>query len=141
MSGSRPFVVVVAIALAGPLLLACHGDPARPSTPLVGVWGGAHVSLTVTDAGSHAEFDCAHGDMPTSLAADVRHAFSAAGIFVQEHPGPVRLGEMPDSHPAVYSGTVTANTMVLTVDVTDTGMVIGPFTLTRDTPGRVVKCL
>jgi hypothetical protein len=121
--------------------LACNGNPASPSTPLVGVWGGDHVSLSVTDAGSHAEFDCAHGDTPTSLAVDVRHAFRVGGTFVREHGGPILLGEVPDSHPAVYFGTVTANTMVLTVELTDTGIVIGTFTLARDTPGRVVKCL
>jgi hypothetical protein len=121
--------------------LACHGGPASPSTPLVGIWGGDHVSLSVTDAGSHAEFDCAHGDTPTSLAVDVRQAFRVGGIFVREHAGPIRLGEVLDSHPAVYFGTVTANTMVLTVELTETSIVIGTFTLTRDTPGRVVKCL
>src|SRR5260221_11650604 len=105
--------------------LACNGGPGSPSTPLVGVWGGDHVSLSVTDTGSHAEFDCAHGDTPTSLAVDARHAFRVGGIYVREHAGPIRLGEVPDSHPAVYFGTATADTMVLTVELTDADIVIG----------------
>ena len=64
--------------------LACGGGPTSPSTPLIGAWGGDHISLTVTGAG---------------------------------------------------------NTMELTVELTDTEEVIGTFTLVRDTPGRVVKCL
>jgi hypothetical protein len=105
------------------------------------VWGGDHVSLTVTAAASHAEFDCAHGDTPSALVADDLHAFKVSGSFVREHGGPIQIGETPDSHPAVYFGTVTSTTMVLTVELTDTNAVIGTFTLSRDTPGRVVKCL
>ena len=95
----------------------------------------------MTGAGSHAEFDCAHGDAPSPLTVDVRHAFNVSGTFVREHGGPVRVGEVPASHTAVYFGSVAANTMELTVELTDTEEVIGTFTLVRDTPGRVVKCL
>jgi hypothetical protein len=105
------------------------------------VWGGDHVSLTVTDAGSHAELDCAHGDIPSPWVVDAGHAFTLAGTFVREHGGPIRLGEVPDSHPATYFGTLAADTMVLTVRLNDTKDVIGTFTLIRSTPGRIVKCL
>jgi hypothetical protein len=95
----------------------------------------------VTAAGSHAEFDCAHGDTPSPLTLDDRNAFNASGTFVPEHGGPIVVGQVPDSPPAVYVGSVTADTMALTVGLTDTKDVIGTFTLVRDTPGRVVKCL
>ena len=71
---------------------------------------------------------------------DDRDAFTAGVTFVREHAGPI-VGQVPDSHPAVYFGTVTANTMALTVQLTDTRKVIGMFTLVRDTPGHVVKWL
>jgi hypothetical protein len=87
------------------------------------------------------EFDCAHGDTPSALTLDDRDAFMASGTFVREHGGPRVVGQVPDSHPAVYSGSVTATTMALTVELTDTGEALGMFTLLRDTPGRVVKCL
>jgi len=121
--------------------LACSAAPTSPSTPLIGTWGGDHVSLTVTAAASHAEFDCAHGDMPSPLTRDDRDGFNASGTFVREHGGPIFVGQVPDSHPAVYFGSVTANTMALTVELTDTREVIGMFTLVRNSPGRVVKCL
>jgi hypothetical protein len=64
-----------------------------------------------------------------------------SGTFAREHGGPVRVGQVPDSHPAAYVGSVTATTMLLTVRLTDTNEVIGTFTLSRGSPGRVVKCL
>ena len=121
--------------------LACGGNPTNPSTSPVGVWGGDHISLTVTDAGSRAEFDCAHGDIPNPWVIDTRHAFTVRGTFVRDRGGPILVGEPPDSHPADYAGSVTASTMVLTVELIDTKDVIGTFTLTRGAPGRVVKCL
>ena len=121
--------------------VACGGAPTGPSTPLTGVWGGDHVTLTVTDAGSHAEFDCAHGDMARTLAVDAGRSFNVGGTFVREHGGPIRVDDPVDSHPAVYFGSATDRTMELTVELTDTGVVIGTFTLTRAVQGRVVKCL
>jgi hypothetical protein len=119
---------------------ACS-NPANPSTPLDGQWGGDHVSLRVADTGTHFEFDCAHGDMPGALKADGRGNFSEAGTFVREHGGPIRLDEVPDAHPALYAGSVTGNSMTLSVSLTDTRQTIGSFTLARNTTGRVVKCL
>jgi hypothetical protein len=97
--------------------------------------------LTVTDAASHAEFDCAHGDIPSAMTVDDRHSFKVSGTFVREHGGPIQIGEAPDSHPALYFGTATGSTMALTVELTDSNTVIGTFTLTRGTPERIVKCL
>jgi len=121
--------------------VACGGGPTTPSTPPTGAWGGDHISLTIGDAGSRAEFDCAHGEIPNPWVVDARQAFSVRGTFVREHGGPVRIDEVPDTHPATYAGSVTGNTMVLTVELTDTRDVIGTFTLIRSGPGRVLKCL
>jgi len=118
------------------------GGPASPSTTLLsGVWGGDHVSLTITASASHAEFECAHGDTPSAFFADDRHAFKVSGTFVREHGGPIQIGEVPDSHPALYFGTAAGDAMALTVQLSDSNTVIGTFTLTRGTPGRIVKCL
>ena len=100
----RPvFVLSAAMAIS-----ACGGGPAGPSTSLTGMWGGDHIALTVADTGSHVEFDCAHGDIPGPLTADIQNAFSVSGTFGRDTGGPVRIGQVPDSHPAVYFGSVTA---------------------------------
>ena len=75
------------------------------------------------------------------LVVNARNEFDVLGTFVRERGGPVRVGDVPDSHPAAYAGSVTGTTMVLVVRLTDTNEVIGSFALSRDSPGRVAKCL
>ena len=121
---------------------ACGVASTGPSVRVgAGVWGADHVILTVADTATHLEFDCAHGDIPGALKADARGQFEAAGTFVREHGGPIREGEVPDSHPAVYSGSVSSMAMVLTIRLGDSTEMIGPFNLVRGSSGRVVKCL
>lgn|SRR2546422_3599284 len=136
---SRAGLIAIAAWLAH---AACAGAPSSPSsTVALGLWGGDHVTMTVASAGVHFEFDCAHGSVGTTLVLDARGQFSATGAFVREHGGPIRQGEESDSHPASYAGRVAANTMMLTVRLTDLAETIGTFTITYESPGRVVKCL
>jgi hypothetical protein len=104
-----------------------------------GAWGGDGVMLTVSDTATHLEFDCANGDIPGPFTADARGQFDLAGTFVQEHGGPIQ--QAPDSHPAMYSGSVSSMAMVLTVRLSDSNEMIGPFNLVRGSSGRVVNCL
>lgn len=121
---------------------SCASAPSGPSSTVApGVWGGDHVIMRVANAGTHFEFDCAHGDVETTLVLDARGQFVASGAFVREHGGPIRQGEVPDSHPAIYEGAVAANTIILTVRLTDRAETIGSFTLAYGSAGRVVKCL
>jgi hypothetical protein len=140
---ARPFRLAQSLFVLGAVVAtsACNSSPSSPSPPLTGVWGGNDIALTVSDTGTHVEFDCAHGDLPGPLMVDTRNAFDVQGTYVREHGGPIRVGEVPDSHPAAYVGSVTATTMVLTVRLTDTNEVIGTFTVSRGSAGRVMKCL
>ena len=119
----------------------CSSSPAGPTPVPAGLWGGDHIALSVAAIGAHIDFDCAHGDIPVRLTVNGRKEFNVPGTFVREHGGPIRVGEVPDSHPAAYAGSVTDTTMVLIVRLTDTNEMIGTFALSRDSPGRVVKCL
>ncbi len=116
-------------------------SPLNPSPVPPGVWGGDHVMMTVSAPGTHVELDCAHGDVPGVLTLDSRGEFSIAGTFVQEHGGPVREDQPPDTHPAIYAGSVQSNNMALTIRLSDTDALIGSFALVRGAQGRVVKCL
>src|SRR5262245_27663765 len=117
-------------------LWGCAGAPSAPSMP-TGLWGGDHISMTITESGAHLELDCAHGDIRSPLPAA---SFTIPGTFVRERGGPIRVDDT-DSHPAMYSASISANTMSLTIRVTDSGETLGPFALVRGTAGRVVKCL
>ncbi len=120
---------------------ACGNSPTMPSVPF-GPWGGDHIALTAAAAGSHVEFDCAHGDIPGPIALDARNDFSVSGTFVRERGGPIQVPPPPpDSHPAVYAGAINGDMMTLTVQLTDSNTLIGVFTLSRASPGRLVKCI
>jgi hypothetical protein len=136
------FRINLAAAVVASLTHAtCANTPTNPSPIALGAWGGDHVAMTVQSVSAHFEFDCAHGDVATALVANTRSEFSATGVFVREHGGPVREAEVPDSHPASYEGTVKARRIILTLRLTDTGETAGPFTLDYGVAGRIVKCL
>jgi len=131
-----------AAAAALSVVGSCSGSPVSASNALApGVWGGAHVRLTVGAASSHLEFDCAHADIPGAFVLDDRDMFSLTGTFVREHGGPVGENETADRHPAAFRGTAAGSRMTLTIQLTDTNDVAGTFTLERGSEGRVVKCL
>jgi hypothetical protein len=130
--------LIVLAAVAG---YSCGSSTTGPSGLLAGVWGGDHITLAVADARIHLELDCAHGDIPVVPALDREGQFEVAGTYVREHGGPIRQGEIPDAHPAIYSGRVASTAMSLTIRLSDTNERIGAFTLVSGSSGRVVKCL
>jgi hypothetical protein len=139
--GSR---VASAIACGlGLMLLGACSSSVAPSQKLVaaGIWGGDHAVLTVTETGAHLELDCAHGDISQKLMMDANGNVSVDGVFVQEHGGPIIVGEVEVKKPARYAGTVSGDTMTLGVTLTDTQEKIGTFSLTYKSTGHVVKCL
>ncbi|HVR80914.1 MAG TPA: hypothetical protein VHF02_02315 [Luteimonas sp.] len=132
------------MALLSALVLASCAGPDfarndRPGSPLIGNWGGAHVTLTLTDSGGRIEYDCASGTLDAAIRPDADGAFSVNGHHVSEHGGPVRVGEVPDTSPAVYVGTAAGGRMTLRIRTGQT--TLGPFVLTRDAPAQLLKCL
>jgi hypothetical protein len=131
-------VLVVLGAFAS---VSCGDTTTGPSRLFPGVWGGDHISMTVGESSTHVELDCAHGDIPAVPTVDRQGQFEVSGAFVREHGGPIRQGEVPDSHPATYSGLVASTRMTLSVRLRDTNESIGDFTLLPGSVGRVFKCL
>ena len=114
----------------------------RPSTTvgLIGTWGGDHVRITIGAAASVIEYDCARGSIDQPFAVDASGQFDLAGTHVTEQPGPTRETPLP-GHPARYAGSTDGKTMTYVVTLTDSNQTLGPFTLSLDAPGRVVKCV
>ena len=122
-------------------MVAC-GNPVQPGTqPPVGTWGGLGVRIDVSVIGATIEYDCAHGTIDQPIVADRDGRFSVTGTHIREHGGPIRVDETPDRHPARYDGQVTGNSMRLSVTLTDSNQMIGPFDATLNGSPRVVKCL
>ncbi len=120
-------------------VLQCTATGPPPVAQVTGHWGGAHAALTLTDSGGAIEYDCAHGGLGAPVRLDRAGRFEIAGVHVREHGGPIRVGEVPDSLPARYSGHVRGNRMTLRVLVgADT---LGPFELRRGAEPQLFKCL
>jgi len=119
--------------------------PERPSPGVSawvasGVWGGEHVRMNVRADGASIEYDCAHGTIDETLELDAEGRFDAKCTHVREGPGPIRVGKLPPSRPARYTGRVGGDEMSLTLTLTDTSQVVGTYTLTRGSEGFIRKC-
>jgi hypothetical protein len=135
----RPFLAPLRAIVLAIVLTACPTDDPPVA---VGDWGGEHVRLTVGATSAAVEYDCAHGTIDGPLVVRSDGRFEAGGTYTREHGGPIRDGEVPDVHPARYTGRVEGDRMSLTVDVLDTsGIVPGQYTLARGVTAHVFKCL
>lgn len=121
---------------------ACSGSaPTSPDRHLQpGTWGGEGVSLTVTSSGGRLEFDCASGEITEQLTTDAGGRLTAAGVFVQEQGGPVRIDAEPERQPARYSGRRAGQTLTLEVILTASNQTVGSFTLIHGAVPRLRKC-
>jgi len=108
---------------------------------MIGTWGGQHVRITIGSASSILVYDCAHGTIDQAFNLDPAGRFDLVGTLVNEAPGPIREGQLPVTHRALYTGSTDGTTLTFSLTLTDTGQVLGPFTVIFGAPGRVLKCL
>ena len=108
---------------------------------LIGVWGGEHIGMVVSDSSATLDYDCAHGTIDEPIIIDENGEFKVSGVHVFEHGGPIRIDEIPDEHPALYKGHIEGNLMTLVVTLTDTEVEFGTFTLNLGANPNVYKCL
>jgi hypothetical protein len=90
-----------------------------------GIWGGDAAGLMVTEAGAAANFTCGVGRIEQALRVDVRGRFDVTGVYF-DAGGPVREN---NPHPARFVGRADAKSLELTVQLLDSGRVLGPFSL------------
>lgn len=139
MIRGAPVMAVAIVALTS--VPSCLSSPGGPSSVPIGVWGADRIEMVVGAAATHVELDCAHGDVSGPLATGPKGEFSVRGTFVRERGGPIRADEQIDRRPALYEGSAHSNRMSLTIRLTDTGELVGSFTLDFGSTGRIVKCL
>jgi hypothetical protein len=129
----QPTAILVATTVAA-ALVACRGDRV-PN----GAWGGAHVSLTVTDNGGTLQLGCGHGTLDHPLKLDDRGRFSVVGTFVPEPAGEAPPGDGAEKRPARYRGTLERDKLDFTVTLEgQTGR--GPFTVALGKEAKMEKC-
>jgi len=106
----------------------------------VGLWGGEHISMEITERGAKVEYDCAHATINQRIALDRRGRFDVSGMQVQEHGGPVRQNEQLASYPVRFAGQVNGKTMKLSVRNSATKELVGVFTLVYGSDPKLRKC-
>jgi hypothetical protein len=103
-----------------------------------GAWGGDHISLEVGEKSASVEYDCAHGVIEGPLAVDASGRFKLRGTHTPERGGPIRADEQPKSHPANFVGSISGNTMTLTLKLE--GFDDETFTLEKGREANLFKC-
>lgn len=103
-------------------------------------WGGAHVGLIITIHGADVEFDCASGRIDEPIRPADGH-FSVSGVYWPGQGGPIGVDTTATPRPARYDGVVWRDRMTLTVRLTDTNELLGPYQLTGGAEPNVFKCL
>jgi len=86
------------------------------------------------------DYDCAHGKITGPLTIKRDGSFSWRGTFTPEHGGPVRSDEAANNQPAIYSGSISGNTMTLNVKLAANNDHMGSYGLQKGSDGEVFKC-
>ncbi len=123
------------------LFLACSETVTGPkpgSVPL-GAWGNSESGLgasrlTVTGAGGTLHQTCADGTISQPIVLDAGGRFDVAGEYA------VTVGPTQNSQRARYTGSVSGQTMMLTVTETSSGATFGPFTLRSGEQPSLAPC-
>lgn len=137
LTRNKLLVVVSVVLLTG---FSVGSRPRKALRVPTGSWGGVHIQMDVTQNSATINYDCASGTIDVPLTTDSRGRFSWRGTHKHEAGGPIRLGRLPKSLPAIFSGSVKGDTMTLTVKLSGTTDVIDTYTLRRGSAGRVFKC-
>jgi len=116
-----------------------NSSPSQSSN-VKGTWGAQGIAMEVSDNGAEIGYDCAHGTITEKIVLDAQGRFSARGLHVREHAGPIRADEEQKGQPATYRGSVSGDTMNLTVILSASNETVGTFTLTHGKSGRLRRC-
>lgn len=103
-------------------------------------WGANGIRLVVGETAVIIEYDCADGKIEEPLKVDEQGNFSANGVHIRQKGGPIREGSTPASQSARYQGRISGDKMTLKVTLTESGELIGTYTLDRGKTPRMHRC-
>ncbi len=130
--------IAVALLVAGSVLGIgpCDTPTGAKDPVLAGTWGGDNAGVIVTDTSAHVHIGCTVGDVHQALETDPEGRFDVPGLYnITAYP--VYRG--PD-HPARFTGQIVGKVMTLTVQLTDTAVVLGPVQLIYGKEPRLGPC-
>jgi len=126
------FVLIIAASAAS--------RPRKMQRISTGSWGAPHIRIDVGQNSATIDYDCANGTINGPLTLDSKGRFTWRGTHRREGPGPIRVESESAGQPAIYTGSVKGDTMILTVKLADSNQVLDTYTLKRGGSGRVFKC-
>ncbi len=135
MRSNREYLLAAGLALLG---MAMAPEPTK-RPPLKGNWGGEGAGLQITEEGAQLFFDCARGSIEGPITPDEDGRFEVTGRYIKEGPGPTRP-EQTQSVGARYLGQLDGGTLTLSVRLTLSHEVLGPYSLTKGRMPRVREC-
>lgn len=138
MTLAKPLCLL--IVLFSVKILSMANEQGRYTPVALGKWGGTGVEFVVGKNDVTIEYDCASGTIPGQLKTDRRGNFKVAGFHKYGPFGALRVNLQPKPLPARYEGKVTGRTLKYKVILTDTGEVVGEYTVGRGTEPRIRKC-
>jgi hypothetical protein len=112
----------------------------KMSDSIIGIWSGKHITLEISESNATVDYDCAKGSIGKKILLDKNNRFNIVGEYAEEHGGPVRIDEQPETVKVVYSAQIVGKKMSLTVKRTDNNKLIGKFTLYFGREPYLVKC-
>lgn len=136
-------IVVLTLATAATLILACASSPTLPpydgSLPL-GTWGSDSAALIVGDTAMHIHIKCTFGDVSGRIPLSGDGSFDVAGTYMLR-AYPITIGP---AVPARFTGRVRGGDVTVTVTVNDTvehkTVVLGPVSATYGIEARLWPC-
>ncbi len=131
-----PILLLLTLSLG---LVGCEEDSAPVTGQLDGPWGARHVQLVADAEGARLVFDCAYGTIEGPLVPDADGTFVRGGTFTTVG-GAERLDDPRTPEPARYQGHLVGDTLELTILLTTSGQVLGPFVLIEGETGVVYMC-
>ena len=123
------------------MIMSSFSNPSTTQRVETGTWGGRHIRMEVAERSASVEFDCANGSITVPLILNRKGEFSWRGVYSREGGGPVQIDKQPKREPALYTGSLSGDTMTLRIKLTDSDEDVGTFILKQGSAGRVVKCL
>lgn len=99
---------------AGGLLLGA-GAASATTAPLIGMWGGAQVILSLDARGGRLELGAGHALLNGPVHPDSKGRFAAKGLYFPDPPGPTIADRPPQQTSARFEGVVDREQLTLTL--------------------------
>ena len=104
-------------------------------------FGGEGVLLTIRDVGADLEWDCAAGRIEERFETAADGSFDLVGTHTPGVGGPIREDDPPRTEPARYTGRLSGSSMMLSVELPESDVTLGPYELLYREEAVLRRCL